>query len=78
MLLLFFTWLLILAAQISTKKPCFVVPLSDVMIKAGQKVKLECEVGGSPIPKLIWTHDGKVIEETKYYKVGRVSFFSYF
>ncbi|RLU22075.1 hypothetical protein DMN91_006455 [Ooceraea biroi] len=34
-----------------------------------QKVKLECEAGGNPIPKLIWTHDGKPIEETKYHQI---------
>jgi hypothetical protein len=47
------------------------VSLSDAMVKAGQKIKLECEAEGIPIPKLIWTHDGKLIEETKYQKVRR-------
>jgi len=51
------------------KKPYFVVPLSNAMVKAGQKMKLECEANGDPIPKLIWTHDGKLIEESKYHKV---------
>jgi len=46
------------------------------MVKAGQKIKLECEAEGSPIPKLIWTHDGKQIEETKYQKVRRDMFVS--
>ncbi|XP_012061613.1 PREDICTED: uncharacterized protein LOC105624873 [Atta cephalotes] len=56
-------------AQISVKKPYFVVPLSNAMVKTGQKMKLECEANGDPIPKLIWTHDGKLIEESKYHKI---------
>lgn len=36
------------------------------MARAGQKVKLECEAGGDPIPELSWSHDGKRLEETKY------------
>ncbi|XP_011705984.1 PREDICTED: uncharacterized protein LOC105461199 isoform X2 [Wasmannia auropunctata] len=56
-------------AQISVKKPYFVVPLSNAMARAGQRVKLECEANGDPVPELIWTHDGKLIEESKYYKI---------
>ncbi|XP_018360288.1 PREDICTED: titin isoform X3 [Trachymyrmex cornetzi] len=56
-------------AQISVKKPYFVIPLSNAMVRAGQRMKLECEVNGDPIPKLIWTHDGKLIEESKYHKI---------
>ncbi|XP_067210497.1 uncharacterized protein zormin isoform X3 [Linepithema humile] len=56
-------------AQITTKKPYFVVPLSNAMARAGQKVKLECEASGDPVPELIWSHDGKPIEETKYHKI---------
>lgn len=39
------------------------------MVRTGQKVKLECEANGDPIPKLIWTHDEKLIEESEYHKV---------
>lgn len=39
------------------------------MVKAGQRVKLECEATGDPVPELIWTHDGISIEESKYHKV---------
>ncbi|XP_012542170.2 titin isoform X3 [Monomorium pharaonis] len=64
-------------AQISAKEPYFVIPLSNVMVRVGQRVKLECEANGDPIPELIWTHDGKLIEESKYHKIqtdgGRTS-----
>lgn len=61
--------MLILAAEISVKKPYFVVSLSNATVGVGQRVKLECEANGDPIPELIWTHDGKPIEESKYHKV---------
>ncbi|XP_014485705.1 PREDICTED: uncharacterized protein LOC106750117 isoform X2 [Dinoponera quadriceps] len=56
-------------AQITTKKPYFVVPLSNAMARTGQRVKLECEVDGNPMPELSWTRDGRPIEDTKYYKI---------
>ncbi|CAL1681894.1 unnamed protein product [Lasius platythorax] len=56
-------------AQISTKKPYFLTPLSNVMVRIGQRVKLECEAKGEPIPELSWTYDGKPIEETRYHKI---------
>lgn len=67
----------ILAAQISTRKPYFVVPLSNAMARTGERVKLECEASGDPIPELLWSHDGKPIEETKYHKV-RGKIYNYF
>lgn len=48
------------------------VPLSNVMVRAGQRVKLECEANGDPVPELIWAHDGKLIEESKCHKVRQV------
>ncbi|KAL6428690.1 hypothetical protein ACFW04_007940 [Cataglyphis niger] len=56
-------------AQISTKKPYFVTPLSNAMVRTGQRVKLECEAKGEPIPELSWTHDGKSIEESRYHRI---------
>jgi len=49
--------------------PTFVVPLSNVMARAGQKLKLECEVETTKSPKLIWFHDGKIIKEIKDFEV---------
>ncbi|XP_039306302.1 uncharacterized protein LOC105193639 isoform X2 [Solenopsis invicta] len=56
-------------AQIIAKSPYFVVPLSNVIVSIGQRAKLECEASGDPIPELIWTHDGKLIEENNYHKI---------
>lgn len=40
------------------------------MVRTGQRVKLECEAKGEPIPELSWAHDGKPIEETRYHRVN--------
>lgn len=53
-----------------TESPTFVLPLSNVMARAGQKIKLECEVTGLPLPILTWTHNGKAVKETRELKVG--------
>jgi len=49
--------------------PTFVTPLSNVMARAGQKLKLECEVETNKPPILIWFHDGKIMKEIKDFKV---------
>ncbi|XP_046754019.1 uncharacterized protein LOC124416756 isoform X6 [Diprion similis] len=55
--------------SVPTEVPSFVTPLSNVMARTGQKVKLECEVKGIPPPNLSWTHDGKFIKETSDLKI---------
>lgn len=56
--------------QQQTEYPLFVTPLSNVMARAGQKIKLECEVSGVPIPSITWSHNGKPVKETHELKVG--------
>ncbi|KAG7188139.1 hypothetical protein KM043_013360 [Ampulex compressa] len=53
----------------STEKPCFITPLSNAMARAGQRVKLECEATGNPMPVLTWYHDGRPIEEMMSLKI---------
>ncbi|XP_043525686.1 uncharacterized protein LOC122536948 isoform X6 [Frieseomelitta varia] len=64
-------------AEFTTEKPYFVTPLSNAMARAGQRVKLECEAKGNPMPTLTWYHDGKPVEETMNIKTqtdaGRTS-----
>lgn len=52
-----------------TELPKFILPLSNVMARAGQKIKLECEVSGLPLPTLTWSHNGKTVKETRELKV---------
>jgi hypothetical protein len=39
------------------------------MARAGQKLKLECEVETDEPPTLIWFHNGKIMKEIKDFKV---------
>lgn len=52
-----------------TAAPEFIVPLSNIMARAGQKIKLECEVTGLPQPQLLWTHNGRLLKEGRDVKV---------
>lgn len=52
------------------ESPKFILPLSNVMARAGQKIKLECEISGLPPPSLTWSHNGKAVKETREIKVG--------
>lgn len=47
--------------------PKFISELTNVMARAGQKVRLDCEVTGAE--RLDWTHDGRVVFETPEIKV---------
>ncbi|XP_076636076.1 uncharacterized protein LOC143349064 isoform X2 [Colletes latitarsis] len=51
-------------SEAGQEKPCFITPLSNAMGRAGQRIKLECEVRGNPTPTLTWYHDGRPIEES--------------
>ncbi|XP_066996542.2 titin isoform X1 [Anabrus simplex] len=53
-----------------TEAPSFIIPLSNVMARAGQKIKLECEVTGLPAPELSWSHNGKPVKETRDLKLN--------
>ncbi|XP_049784509.1 titin isoform X1 [Schistocerca cancellata] len=52
-----------------TETPAFIVPLTNVMARAGQKIKLECEVTGLPSPQISWSHNNKPVKETRDLKV---------
>lgn len=39
------------------------------MGRAGQRMKLECEAKGNPMPALTWYHDGRPVEESMNLKV---------
>uniref|UniRef100_A0A182PH82 Ig-like domain-containing protein n=1 Tax=Anopheles epiroticus TaxID=199890 RepID=A0A182PH82_9DIPT len=57
-----------------TEFPDFPEPLSNVMARVGQKIRLEAKVSGTPQPELMWTHDGKHFtnREVKFfYENGR-------
>ncbi|KAF2360881.1 Immunoglobulin I-set [Trinorchestia longiramus] len=51
------------AKSVSTL-PVFVMPLNNLMARAGQKFKLECQVKGDPLPTVAWFHNGRPVKET--------------
>ena len=53
------------------EKPTFSSPLSNVMARAGQKLRLECEVSGLPHPDLTWLHNGRPVQEGRDTRVRR-------
>lgn len=44
--------------------PDFIKPLSDLEVVEGKEAVLKCRVTGLPYPKIIWFHNGKMIEST--------------
>ncbi|XP_017775027.1 PREDICTED: titin [Nicrophorus vespilloides] len=51
--------------------PTFVTPLCNAMARAGEKIKLECEISGLPPPIVLWSHNGKPLKETRDLKLHR-------
>lgn len=51
------------------ERPTIVVPLSNVMARAGQKLRLECTITGQPEPQITWLHNSKPLKETRDSKV---------
>ncbi|CAH1395285.1 unnamed protein product [Nezara viridula] len=47
--------------------PIFISELTNVMARAGQKVRLDCEVTNAD--RLEWTHDGRIVNETPEIKL---------
>ncbi|XP_050302710.1 titin-like isoform X2 [Anthonomus grandis grandis] len=60
---------LIVTSLEPVEPPVFTTTLSNVMARAGQKIKLECEVAGLPSPILTWSHNGKALKETREIKL---------
>ncbi|XP_067120871.1 titin [Centruroides vittatus] len=49
--------------QDASKKPEIIVPLSNVMARAGQKLRLECKVDGLPTPTITWYHNRQPVSD---------------
>ncbi|RZF40114.1 hypothetical protein LSTR_LSTR011242 [Laodelphax striatellus] len=58
-------WLFVRPKE-SQESPKFIAPLSpNFMARAGQKIRLECQVAGKPVPTITWSFNGKPINESK-------------
>lgn len=56
-------------ASLPYERPTIVVPLSNVMARAGQKLRLECTITGQPEAQITWLHNSKPLKETRDSKV---------
>jgi titin len=60
------------AAKIQARAPVFITPLSNVMARTGEKLRLECEVESVPESVFTWTKDGKAIKESQDILVTKI------
>lgn len=51
-----------------TEPPHFVETYKDTEGTIGQSIRLECSIDGIPEPEVIWSKDGKVIEDFERYQ----------
>ncbi|XP_023246866.1 muscle M-line assembly protein unc-89-like [Copidosoma floridanum] len=56
------------------KPPSFITPLRDIAVVSGQTARFECIVQAEPQPNVMWSKDGRVIENSYnvevYYRNG--------
>ncbi|XP_065571252.1 titin-like isoform X3 [Artemia franciscana] len=45
-------------------------PLSNVMARAGRKLRLEAKISGKPQPDILWMHNGRPVKETRELKTS--------
>ncbi|XP_023226179.1 muscle M-line assembly protein unc-89-like [Centruroides sculpturatus] len=43
--------------------PAFLIPLSNVTVRSGHNLHLECQIRGYPSPVLTWSHNGVILKE---------------
>lgn len=55
--------------------PIFRVPLTNIMARVGQKIKLECEITGTPRPQIHWTHNSKPFSGRDFKVIGLIYVF---
>lgn len=45
-------------------KPSIQLPLQDLSVKEGEKLRLDCVIVGQPEPEVIWYHDDRPVKES--------------
>ncbi|XP_034951171.1 uncharacterized protein [Chelonus insularis] len=51
------------------KAPFFITPLRDIAVVSGQTARFECIVQAEPQPNILWTKDGRIVENSVNYEV---------
>lgn len=58
-----------IASDMEPVKPSIQLPLKDVTVNEGSRVRLDCVIVGQPEPEVIWYHDGKPVKESSYFQL---------
>lgn len=51
------------------KAPLFITPLRDIAVVSGQTARFECIVQAEPQPNILWSKDGRIIENSSNYEI---------
>ncbi|XP_057334956.1 titin isoform X6 [Microplitis mediator] len=51
------------------KAPLFITPLRDIAVVSGQTARFECIVQAEPQPNILWSKDGRIVENSVNYEV---------
>lgn len=49
--------------------PVFVIPLSDVTVKEGEKLEMTCQIAGFPLPTAQWLHKNRCLDADPEFSV---------
>lgn len=58
-----------LASDMEPIKPSIQLPLKDVTIVEGNRVRLDCVIVGQPEPEVIWYHDERPVKESSDFQL---------
>ncbi|XP_078042862.1 uncharacterized protein LOC144473128 isoform X2 [Augochlora pura] len=51
------------------KAPLFITPLRDIAVVSGQTARFECIVQAEPQPNILWSKDGRIVENSSSYEI---------
>ena len=51
------------------KAPLFITPLRDIAVVSGQTARFECIVQAEPQPNILWSKDGRIVENSSCYEI---------
>ncbi|KAJ9596374.1 hypothetical protein L9F63_012602, partial [Diploptera punctata] len=51
------------------KPPTFITPLRDIAVVSGQTARFECIVQAEPPPNILWSKNGRIIENSHNYQI---------
>ncbi|PNF38128.1 hypothetical protein B7P43_G14606, partial [Cryptotermes secundus] len=51
------------------KPPTFITPLRDIAVVSGQNARFECIVQAEPPPNILWSKNGRIIENSQNYQI---------